>query len=132
MKNKRILLGFVWLLLGITLFSLGLAGIVDEFWSGMGSGFLGVGVLQMIRFYRFHKDETYRMKVETESTDERNHFIRNKAWAWTGYLFTLTASVSVIVFRLIGQDLLSTAASYAVCLILLLFWGTYHILQKKY
>ena len=64
--------------------------------------------------------------------DERNHFIRNKAWAWAGYLFVLIAAISTIVLKLLGQDLLSIAAGFAVCILVLLFWGCYLVLKKKY
>jgi len=40
--------------------------------------------------------------------------------------------VLVIVFKLIGQELLSTAAAMAVCLMLVLYWGAYMVLKRKY
>lgn len=98
----------------------------------MGGGLLAVSVLRLIQLFRFRKDDSYREKVEIESEDERNRFIRNKAWAWTGYLFMLTAAISGIALKAIGQDLLSLAASYAVCLMMLLYWATYMVLRKKY
>ena len=132
MKNRRIMAYIVYILLGITLFVLGFAEVVDEFWSGMGSALMVVGVLRLVRMYRFQKDEDYREMVEIEATDERNRFIRNKAWAWAGYLFILLASCSVIILKIAGQDLLSMAASWAVCVMLVLYWGSYMVLRKKY
>ncbi len=131
-RNGRIILSIIWILLGMTLFVLGLMEFIDEFWASMGSALMTVGFLQMIKFYRLSRNETYREKMEIEMTDERNHFIRNKAWAWTGYLFVLIVSVSVIVFRLFGQEVLSTAAGYAVCLMLILYYISYFVLRKKY
>ena len=122
----------LYVVLGAVLLGLGIAEIVDEFWSGMGSALLVVGVLRLVRTYRFQKDDTYREKVETEIADERNKFIRNKAWAWAGYLFILIIAVSVIALRLLGQELLSLAASGAMSLMLVLYWVSYFILQKKY
>ena len=120
------------MILGITLYGLGCTEVVDEYWSGLGSGLLVVSVLRLIQLYRFRKDDAYREKIETEMTDERNRFLRNKAWAWAGYLFILIAGSSVLVLKVIGQDLFSLAASYAVCLMLLLYWGSYMVLRKKY
>lgn len=131
MKNRRIL-SVIWVVIGIVLVGLAFAGKVDSFWSGMGSALLVVGALQLLRYHRFNKNEAYREKMEVEMNDERNHFIRNKAWAWSGYLFILIAGVSVIVFKLIGQETLSMAASMAVCLILVLYWVTYYVLKRKY
>ena len=133
MKNdKRIIMSIIWLILGIVLVGLGFAEIVDEFWSGMGSALAVVGILQLLRFYRFSKNEAYREKKEIEASDERNHFIRNKAWAWAGYIFVMASAVSVIVLKLVGQDLLSMAAAVAECFMLILYWIAYMVLKRKY
>lgn len=130
--KRRMIPYILFVLFGAGLFGLGIAGVVDEFWSGMGSGLLVVGVLRLVRIHRFRSDDAYREKVEVETTDERNRFLRNKAWAWAGYLFILITAVAVIVLRLLGQDLLSMAASFAVCLMLILYWGSFFVLRKKY
>ncbi len=131
-KDKRMIFSIIWVILGGVLIALAFAGKVDVFWNGMGSGLLVVGVLQLLRQYRFSRNEIYREKIEIEEKDERNHFIRNKAWAWTGYLFVLIAAVSCIIFKIVGQDTLSFASSGAVCLMLVLYWISYLILRKKY
>ena len=121
-----------WIILGLGLLVLGLVEVVDSFWSGMGSSLLVVGLLQMIRYMRLRKDQDYQEKVEVESKDERNRFIRNKAWAWAGYLFILVSAVAVIVLKALGQELLSVAASVAMGLMLVLYWVSYFLLRKKY
>ena len=121
-----------WILLGLGLLVLGLVEVVDSFWSGMGSSLLVVGLLQMIRYMRLRKDQDYQEKVEVESKDERNRFIRNKAWAWAGYLFILVSAVAVIVLKALGQELLSVAASVAMGVMLVLYWVSYFLLRKKY
>ena len=70
--------------------------------------------------------------METEINDERNNFIRNKAWAWAGYLFVLFLAIVVIVLKVLGQDLLAITLSYTMCFFLVLFWICYFILKKKY
>lgn len=131
-KDKRIIVSVMWVIIGAVLIYLAFAGKVDAFWNGMGSGLLVVGIIQLLRFYRFHKNAAYREKIELEISDERNIFIRGKAWAWTGYLFVIISAVSSIVFKIIEQELLSMAASGAVCLILILYWVSYIILKRKY
>jgi len=130
--GRKLFIYILYIVLGTTLFSLGCMEIVDSFWSGMGSALIVISVVRLIQFYRFRKDEAYREKVEIETSDERNRFLRNKAWAWSGYLFILITSVFVIVLRVAGQELLSLAASYAVCLMLILYWVCYLVLRKKY
>ena len=133
MKNNRKNLSYgTYILLGVILWILGMAEIVDEFWSGMGSALVLVGILRLVRMYRFKNDEAYREKIEIETTDERNKFIRNKAWAWAGYLFILISACSVIILKVMGQEVLSMAASGALCLMLVLYYVSYFILRKKY
>ena len=117
---------------GLTLFGLGFAEVVDEFWSGMGSALLVIGIVRLLRFYRLKKNEGYREKMETAQTDERNQFIRMKAWSWAGYLFIMVTAIATIIFRILGQDLLSQVAGYSVCLMLVLYWVSYFVLKKKY
>ena len=38
----------------------GAAGIVDEYWSGMGGGLLALAVLQIVRYIRYYKNPEYR------------------------------------------------------------------------
>ena len=130
--NRKFIICIFYILIGAVLIGLDIANIVDEFWSGMGAGLIVVSVLQMLRIYRFNKNEEYREKVETEIKDERNRFIRNKAWAWAGYLFILISPVAVIVFRVTGQELLSTFSSVSLCIMLVLYWVAFFILRKKY
>ena len=132
MKKKDIIFGAVWLLLGLALAVLGYLETLDEFWSGMGSVLLVVGIVRLLRGYRLGKSETYREKREVEETDERVGFIRNKAWAWAGYLFVIISALSTIAFRLLGQNLLCIVSCSAMFLMLVLFWVCFFILGKKY
>ena len=133
MKNdKKIILYIIYTILGVTLTVLGILEIVDSFWSGMGGALLAMGIIRTIQALHYRKDASYREKQQIEENDERNRFIRNKAWAWAGYLFVLVAAISTIVFKLLGQELLSMAASVAVCILVLLYWVCYLILNKKY
>ena len=130
--DKKNIYPIVLLVAGLALIGLGCAEIVDEFWSGMGSALLVIGIIRLLRFYRLKKNDSYREKMETAATDERNQFIRAKAWSWAGYLFIMVSAVATIIFRILGQDLLSQFASYAVCLMLVLYWVSYFVLKKKY
>ena len=131
-NNRRIIAYVIYIVLGIALLVLSGTGAVDEFWGGMGTAFLAVAVLRLVWMYRYAKDENYREAVEIEKKDERNHFLRSKAWAWAGYLFILIAAVLAIGMRLAGQELLSVAAGTAVSLMVLLYWGSLLVLRRKY
>ena len=131
-NNRRIIAYVIYIVLGIALLVLSGTGAVDAFWGGMGTAFLAVAVLRLVWMYRYAKDENYRETVEIEKKDERNHFLRSKAWAWAGYLFILIAAVLAIGMRLAGQELLSVAAGTAVSLMVLLYWGSLLVLRRKY
>ena len=130
--DKKNIYPIALIIAGLVLFGLGFAEIVDEFWSGMGSALLVMGIIRLLRFYRLKKNDSYREKTETAVTDERNQFIRMKAWSWAGYLFIMVSAVATIIFRVLGQDLLSQFAGYTVCLLLVLYWVSYFVLRKKY
>ena len=130
--DKKNIYPITLLVAGLALVGLGAAEIVDEFWSGMGSGLLVVGAARLLRYYRLKKNDAYREKMETAVTDERNQFIRMKAWSWAGYLFIMVTAVATIIFRILGQELLSQVASYSVCLMLVLYWISFFVLRKKY
>ena len=131
-KDRRIIACIVYLILGIALMILGILDVLDSFWSGMGGALIAVGVIRMIHILRYRNDDSYRENMEIESKDERNQFIRNKAWAWSGYLFVLISAVATIALKIAGQDTLSFAASMALCLLLVLYWVSFLVLSKKY
>ena len=132
MKYRRNIYHIIVLILGLILIILSFMGMLDEFWNGMGSALMIVGAIRLLQDYRLNKNECYREKFEIAVTDERNQFIRGKAWAWAGYLFIIITSCSVIVFKILGNDWFTSIAAGAVCLMLILYWGAYHILKMKY
>lgn len=133
MKTKgKMYFSAFWVLLGIVLIVLGVAGAADSYWSGMGGGMIGVGIAQLIRFRRAEKDQQYREQQEIKASDERNVFIQGKAWQWAATLFIVIAFVATVVLKLLGQDQLCMAASFSVCALVFLYWICWLILQKKY
>ena len=131
-SNRRMILSVVWVVLGASLLGSNLAGLLGDYWGGLGGGLLGVGVFQVVRNVRYLRNPEYREKVDTTNQDERNRFLANKAWAWAGYLFVMTAAVATIVFQIIGKTELATISGFGVCLIVFLYWISYTVLQKKY
>ena len=133
MKTKgKMYFSAFWVLLGVTLFALSVAGVADSFWSGMGGGMIGVGIAQLIRFRRAEKDQQYREEQEIKASDERNLFIQCKAWQWAVTLYIIISGVAVVVLKILGQEQLSMAASFSICGLVLLYWVCWLVLQKKY
>ena len=122
----------VYVIVGCILIGFAVLEKLDSFWSGMGSALLVVGLINLLKIHRLNKNEEYREKLEIEMSDERLQFIRNKAWAWSGYLFVLISAVACIVFKVMNLDQLSLYASFSVCLVLVLFWASHAIIKRKY
>ena len=112
--------------------SSGYAGLIDDYWHGMGTALFVVGVFQMLRWIRYYKDQNYREKIDVEAGDERNRFISSKAWAWAGYLYVMIAAVGSIVLKICGQDDLSMMASCSMAFLVGLYWVSYMVLKRKY
>ena len=132
MSNKRMFLSLFWILLGAALLICGSAGLLDEYWSGMGGGLLGVGIVQTIRNFRYRSNADYRDKIDRANKDERNKFLSTKAWSWAGYFFVMIAAVSSILLKIAGRDDLMQMAAGSVCLILVLYWLCFLYLRRKY
>ena len=132
--RQKIKLSFniVYVITGCILIGFSVLEKLDSFWSGMGSALLVVGLINLLKIHRLNKNEEYREKLEIEVSDERLQFIRNKAWAWSGYLFVLISAVACIVFKVMNLDQLSLYASFSVCLVLVLFWASHAIIKRKY
>ena len=116
MKNDRRMIAYIiYIIFGAVLMVLGMLEVVDSFWSGMGGALIAMGAVRVIQFLRYKKDESYREKWDVETQDERNHFIRNKAWAWAGYVFVLLGGLGTILFRLANREELSVFCGSSVC-----------------
>ena len=132
MSKKRIVIQILEIAAGIILLGLGIAGKVDEFWSGMGGALIGVGTMYLVQTVRYQKNEAYRENVDMERSDERNKFLQMKSWQMAAGCFTMIAAVGTFVFKFAGKEDLMMLCSGAVCLLLVLYWGSYLVLKRKY
>ena len=129
---KNIVINILWMIIGIGLTVLSIFEKTDSFWSGVGASFLVVGVVNLLRMYRINKNDAYKEKIELELNDERNRFLKSKAWAWAGYVFCIIAAVMSFVFKFLHLDTLSIASGGAVLLVICLYFGSCYMLGKKY
>ena len=130
--NKRLIANITEIVVGVILTVCGAVGILDSYWSGMGTALIVVGGLMMIRQVRYSTNAAYKESVDVEIQDERNKFLRIKAWSWAGYFSVLIGAVASIVLKILSQDQLSQFAGFSVCLLMVLYWVSYLILKKKY
>lgn len=130
--TKRTVLSIFWIIVGAVLFVLGNTMMIDSFWSGFGVGFVAVGILQLLRNIRYRTNTDYKEKVDVEVNDERNKYLSNKAWAWTGYIFVLCAAAGAVVFNVMDKKELCYLCSFAVSLLCVIYFVSYSILRRKY
>ena len=132
-SNKRLVLSIIWVVIGIALLVLSIAGALDStLYAGMGGALIAVGILQIIRNVRYRTDAAYREKWDTEVSDERNRFLRMKSWSWAGYIVVLVEAMGVIVAMIMGKETVQMILCYSVCLILCAYWISYLVLSRKY
>ena len=130
--NKRLIANIIEVVTGVILAALGYAGILDSYWSGMGTSLAIVGGLLLFQQIRYYTDKDYKNNTDVENNDERNKYLRLKAWSWAGYLFVLIAAFGAIILKIFDMDQYVTVASGSVCLIMVLYWLSYLVLQRKY
>ena len=130
--NKRLLVNILEIVIGFALSACGYAGIIEDYWSGMGTALVFVGVIMLVRQHRYKTNAEYKEKVDVEAKDERNKYLRMMAWSWSGYLFVMIAAFGSIIFKIVGMDTYSMAAGLAVCLLIVLYWISYLFLRRKY
>lgn len=131
-NKKRRISSIVEILIGVALIVASIFGAVDEYWTGMGTSLLLVGVLFFIRTIKYNTNDEYREKLDIEVSDERNRYLKLKSWAWAGYLFIISAAVASIGFKIAGREDLMMMASWSVCYIIILYWISNVFLRRKY
>lgn len=137
MKNRYLPLAVLYIVLGIALFVS--CQIVDlgnstlaQILPGMGGALFGVGIVRLVMGIKLEKDAEYRENYEIRINDERNRYLRMKAWSWAGYVFVLIAAVATIVFAVADRKELMMLASGGLCIMLVLYWVSYMIVRRKY
>ena len=130
--TKRLIASIFEIVIGTILTILGYTGVVDSYWSGMGTALTVVGVIFLVRTFRYKRNTEYKEKVDVEVNDERNKYLRMMAWSWTGYFFVMIAAFASIMFKVFGNDQYSIAAGGAVCLLIVIYWISFEILKRKH
>ena len=131
-NNKRLLLSIFWIVLGIVILIMAMTEKLEAVYGGMGGALIAVGAMQVMRNLRYRNNPEYREKIDIESNDERNRYIRMKAWSYTGYITILGLCAAGIVFYYVmGNKELGQPVMTTVCFMLVVYWISYYILSKK-
>lgn len=131
-KNFRIGLNVTYIIIGCILIAMKGEGENALFLCSFGTGLIVGGVLLLIKNIRYRVDKPYQEHVDVEVTDERNKYIRMKAWSWAGYLYVMLLVVTMIICLIIGLFEYAQLVSYAMCTLLCIYVVAYFVLRKKY
>ena len=132
MKNKRLVIGIVYITIGLLVSVLSFTLVIDDWWQSFGVAIFIVGVADIFRYRKYVTNAEYREKVDLSNNDERIRFLSMKAWSWAGYAFVILAALGVIGFQIAGLRTWSLACSFCVCIVMVLYWISYMALSKKY
>lgn len=117
---------------GISILVMSCFGLLDAFWSGFGGGIAAVGIIRLIYGVKYRKNEAYAKAVDVSQNDERNIYIVRKAAAAAFYITIIALAIIGLVLRIIGFDVYSQAACFAICGMLVIYWVSYLIINKIY
>ena len=131
--NKKLTINICLMLIGIVVWGLAFSGkLPSGYWDTLGVTLVIIEALQIARNLRYRKDAEYKKKIDIESGDERNSYIRLKAWSYTGYLFVIGAALISLILYIAGKEEIGRILSYCMCAELVIFYVSYLILSRKY
>lgn len=130
--KQKLVASILEIIIGSSLVLASVFGVADEFWSGMGTALLIIGIIFLVREVRYKTNFEYKEKCDIQINDERNKYLSMKAWSWAGYLFVMIAACATIMLKLAGKEDLMMISSGSICLVMVLYWISYMVLKKKY
>ena len=135
MKNKRTYIVYiVEILTGLAIEGLALLGLFRETGAltGIGSGILAVGLVQLFRAFRIERDPELKKRFETAAKDERYAFISMKAKEAAFAIYLIIAGVLCMAFLVLGYEREGMLAAMSICALVILYTVMFRILAKKY
>ncbi len=131
-NKRKMLVSVLWIIIGASLLILNMTGVLDNsIYSGLGGGWLVIGVMQIYKNLKYHSDREYKNKMDIEYSDERNRYLRMKAWSFAGYLFIIVSACISIVLFVMKLTLYGQILSYCMCSVLVFYWISYIVLQRR-
>ena len=131
--KQRILTARIFLVAGPILMAVSIWQNLDnEFFFAWGTALLVIGIVRLRQYRKIMASpETMRAR-EVAETDERNVMLANKAKSWAFWWYIILCGTAVIVLEFMGKVELATLLAYSVCALMVLYWGCYYVLKRKY
>ncbi len=128
----RLSLAIVYIILGLLLMIVfNFTKTPNELLSTFGLAMTVVGIARLRNYLRITKSEETIKRQQILETDERNVSIMNKAKSASFNLYIILVGIAAIVLHLFEKTQVATILSYSVCLLALLYWISYFIINKK-
>ena len=135
MKHNRLFkVSVVEIIIGMIIDVLALSGLVEDpsVLTGIGSGILAIGIVQLLRVIRMEQNPELKKRIETASKDERYAFISMKAKEAAFAIYLLITGVLCMVWMILGYRGEGMMAGMSICLLVILYTVLFHILARKY
>ncbi len=131
--RNRLLIHIGWGFLGLALIIVWLvSGSKNEFFFPFGVALITISVLRTIRYQKITKDEKTIRRQELAENDERYRMMSERARSWAFSLYILLSGIAVIVLSVLGHHDQARPVAWSVCIMTLLYWLCWLIIQKKY
>ena len=136
LKNQK-KWAILWVIVGAALWIIFTAVGGEDFrsglLSGMGSAFIVVGVIRLVRVRRWEKDPEKAADYEAALRDERTAYVSNKARSMTFFISVyVQLAAGLIAIFIFDQKLLGQAFCYMTCFQCLLFTVLFRVYNKRY
>ncbi len=130
--QTRLYVAFTCIVLGLVMIVIPfLVPLPDDFLSSFGFAMVVVGLARIRNYHRITKTEETIRKQEITETDERNLEIINRARSAAFSIYLLLLTAGVIALSLFGLYEVAKWISYAVFLLVLIYWICYLVYRKK-
>ena len=103
----------------------------NEFISSFGLVVTVIGIVRIRNYFLITKSDENVRKQEIIETDERNIMLVNKARSAAFILYIIILGIAVIVLSFMSMHEAAKWISYAVCLLIIIYWICYWIYRKK-
>jgi len=130
--KARLSLAIIYIVLGVIFIAITfIAKTENDFISAFGFAMIIMGLVRIRNYRIITKDENTIKKHQIIETDERNISIIRKAKSSAFSIYLVLMGAAVIILSLCNMHDVSKYISYSVCLLVVIYWISYWVYQKK-
>ncbi len=130
--QTRLYVAFICIVLGAVMIAIPFfIRTADDYLSSFGFALVVVGLARVRKYRMITKTEETVRKQEITETDERNLEIINRARSAAFSIYLLMLAAGVIALSLFGLHEVARWISFAVFLLVLIYWICYLVYRKK-